>query len=184
MRGSGIAALLLLLVLAAALSSCSAKPASLEWPRGSTAPAVDYNLLVLKVGSVSDIAAANSSGVLVLKVMDINGTSVPNATVFAFSSEEVVFDAQSAETGSNGTATFAFHVVAEPYEGMAVIASAMKPGCTDASILVQIVEETHELPVTEDTSAPESAAENALTMAALAVGIVSVSLYFYWSRGL
>ncbi|MFH0815259.1 MAG: hypothetical protein V1934_00355 [Methanobacteriota archaeon] len=184
MRGSGLAAFLLLLIIAAAAASCSAKPASLEWPRGSTAPAVDYNQLAMSVDSVTDVGGPNTTGVLVLRVVDFNGTAVANATVYAFSSGEVVFDAAKQSTDENGVARFAFSVAVEPYAGMSVIASAMKANHTDASILVPIVEETPEPPVQEEAATPKDGAEGVAMAAAGVVGIISIALYLYWNRGL
>jgi hypothetical protein len=184
MRGSGLAALFLLLILAAALSTCSAKPASLEWPRGSAVPAVNYNQLVLMVDSVSEISEANATGILTLRVLDSNGTAVQNATVFAFSSEEVVFETIKQWADRDGVVRFAFRTLVEPYSGMAVIASAMKLNHTEISILVPIVQEVCEPPAPEVAGSPDDPADSAAIAVAAAVGIISMALYAYWNRGM
>jgi hypothetical protein len=184
MRGSGLAALAFLLLLSAALPLCSAVPDSVEWPRPSAGPAPQANPLALSIVAITDVGGRNSSGELVLRVLDSNGTAVQNATVFAFSSEEVEFDRCKAATDPEGNARFNFTVVAEPYEGMAAVASAMKSGYADADILVQIVEAAPE-PVAEgEASAPRESPDSWVVGIAGAVGAVSFALYLYWKRGM
>jgi hypothetical protein len=185
MRGLGLVATAsLVLLLSAALPLCSAVPDTVEWPRPSVGTPPKMNAMSLAVAEMTDVGEANVSGALYLKVVDANGTAVGNATVFTFSSEEAEFDRAKAVTGADGLARFNFTLLVEPYAGMSVVASAMKPGYENADVLVYFAGEAT-VPVepsAEDVRAPSLRAEDIITIAAVAVSSLFAALYIYWSK--
>ena len=138
----------------------------------------------LGVEEMSRIDSANRGGEVSLRLLDANGTGLENATVFVFSSEEVTFGSAMAQTDEGGRAHFNFTVLVEPYAGMAVVSSAMKPGYENTDVLVYFAGELFETvePAPKDGAEPSDPLGNYVTLAALAAGGVSLALYLYWGR--